>query len=88
MADTNDDLRNDGAAGVPEDGAFDGDATSGSMPSGVADGGTDALPSGGAHPPQDGGVMGAVGEDGVPASSPDENVNDKGGDIPPEEMGR
>ena len=73
-------------AGVPEDGAFDGDATSSSMASGVAPRGNDALPSGDGQPPQDGGVMGAV---GVPVSGPaGETTNDRGASIPPEEQGR
>jgi hypothetical protein len=75
--------------GVPEDGAFDGDATSSSMASGVAPRGNDSLPDGSGQPPQDGGVMGAVGNDGVPASTPDgETTGDRGAGIPPEEQGR
>ena len=72
---------------VPEDGAFDGDATSSSMASGVAPRGNDALPDGNGQPPQDGGVMGAVGR--PPVSSPDaETTGDRGAGIPPEEQGR
>ena len=68
-----------GDAGVPEDGAFDGDAN----------GGNDAMPEGDGQPPMDGGVMGAVGNNGVPPSTPDTGVNDKAaGSIPPEEAGR
>ena len=74
-------------AGVPEDGAFDGDATSSSMASGVAPRGNDALPDGSGQPPQDGGVMGAVGN--LPVSSPDaETTGDRAASIPPEEQGR
>ena len=67
----------DGAAGVPEDGAFDGDSATGSMAGGVAVGGNDAPADGDAQPPQDGGVMGAVGADPTPLSKPEGNVNDK-----------
>jgi hypothetical protein len=78
----------DGEAAVPEDGAFDGDATTQSMAGGVAPGGTDALPEGDGQPPQDGGVMGAVGGDGVPPSVPDVTTTNRGAAVPPEEQGR
>ena len=81
-------MAGDGDAAVPEDGAFDGDAASGSMAGGVAPGGNDPMPAGDGQPPQDGGVMGAVGVDGTPASVPETGVNDKGAAMPPEESGR
>lgn len=87
MSDT-DSRPEDGAAGVPEDGAFDGDATSESMLSGVAPRGGDVMPDDDGQPPQDGGVMGAVGADGTAASAPDETTTDRGAAVPPEEQGR
>ena len=61
-------MRNDGEAGVPEDGAFDGDATTGATPSGVVPGGNESMPAGDSQPPVDGGVMGAVAEKEPPTT--------------------
>ena len=78
----------DGAAGVPEDGAFDGDATSEGMPSGVAPRGGDVMPDDDGQPPEDGGVMGAVGGDAASASAPDDGTTNREASVAPEEQGR
>ena len=87
MTDTQDTSK-DGEAGVPENGAFDGDATTGSMPSGVAPGGTEAMPAGDSKPPLDGGVMGAVPENGSVGVTGVSTNGDRDGELPPEESGR
>ena len=79
----------DGEAGVPEDGAFDGDATTGATPAGIAPDGNDALPDDDAQPPIDGGVMGAVAGEESAIGAVGETVNaDRDGELPPEEQGR
>ena len=87
MSDTNS-RREDGAPAVPEDGAFDGDATSGSMAAGVAPRGGDVMPDNERQPPQDGGIVGAVGAGMGPTSGPDETTTNRGAAVPPEEQGR
>ena len=87
MTDT-DNTFQDGDAGVPEDGAFDGDATTGSTPSGVAPGGNEAMPEGDSQPPVDGGVMGAVPENASTEATGVTLNGDRGGELPPEEQGR
>ena len=82
-------LPQDGEAGVPEDGAFDGDATTGATPAGIAPDGNDALPNDGTQPPIDGGVMGAVaGEESAIGATGETVSADRDGELPPEEQGR
>ena len=79
----------DGEAGVPEDGAFDGDATTGATPSGVAPDGSEPLPDSGDQPPVDGGVMGAISGEEETIGATGETVSaDRQGELPPEEQGR
>jgi hypothetical protein len=81
------DLKNGMDAGVPESGALDGDASGEAVQAGVVPGGNDALPGSADRPPQDGGVMGAV-ADSSSGETETPGVNDKGGELPPEEMNR
>ena len=79
----------DGEAGVPENGAFDGDSMTGATPSGIAPDGNDALPDDDAQPPIDGGVMGAVAGEESTIGATGETVNaDRDGELPREEQGR
>jgi hypothetical protein len=81
-------MSGDGEAGVPENEAFDGDATTSATPSGVAPGGNDAMPDDDGQPPIDGGVMGAVPPTGTVAPTGVTVNGDRDGELPPEESGR
>lgn len=81
-------MSGDGEAGVPENEAFDGDATTGATPSGIAPGGNDAMPDDDGQPPIDGGVMGAVPENGSVAPTGVDLNQDRAGELSPEEQGR
>jgi hypothetical protein len=81
------DMKNGMDAGLPVDGALDGDASGEAVQAGVVPGGNEGLPGSSDRPPQDGGIMGATtGSSSGETETP--GVNDKGGDLPPEEMDR
>jgi hypothetical protein len=74
-------------AALPVDGALDGDASGEAVQAGVVPGGNGGLPGGSYRPPQDGGVVGAV-TDSSSGETETPSVNDKGGELAPEEMNR
>jgi hypothetical protein len=87
MTDTTNEFQ-DGEAAAPEDGAFDGDATTGATPSGIAPDGNEAMPAGESQPPVDGGVMGTVPENASVDPTGVTFNGDRDGELPPEEQGR
>jgi hypothetical protein len=75
-------------AGVPQGAGLDGDAVSGAVTAGQVPGGNDAMPADLSGPPIDGGVLGAEEQNTDVGAAGETGVNDKGGELPPEEMNR
>lgn len=81
--------RKDGMdAAIPQDDAFDGDASSGAVHAGQVSGGTEAMPDDTTGPPIDGGVLGAESQSTDVGSTGKTELKDKSGESPPEEMNR